>query len=217
MIRSLALLALGIACAHRPSAVGGDVAVDPVSATVDGRTYHGAAVSRFDPEFSLLWYSIVYTGTPPDPEEIRRTYVARQMFAKSDKTIVAFELLTSALYITPTTIRAASEEAARAQLLGEIAPRKIASSYPAVPVLPTDTISIDIYAALGYDFTDGTFHELPQTKLLSVRFEQGEWHLEIRNRRGERRVLRLDRKFKPLNRVLPDGVARSKMTDNLRE
>ncbi len=201
MIRNLALLALVIACAHRPAAVGGDIAVDQVSATVDGKTFHGAAVSRFDPDLSLLWYSIVYTGTPADPEEIRRTYVARQMFAKSDETIAAFELFASALYITPTTIRAASEAAARAQLLGEIAPRKIASAYPAVPVLPTDTISIDIYAALGYDFTDGTFHEMPQTELLSARFEEGEWRLEIRNRRGERRVLRLDRAFKPLKHV----------------
>lgn len=198
MIRNLAVLALAVACTHRPSAVGGDIAVDPVSAIVGGKAFHGAAVSAFDPELSLLWYSLVYTGTPADPEHIRRTYVARQTLAKSDETIAAFELSGSNLYVTPTTIRAASEEAARAQLLGEIAPRKIASSYPAVPVLPTDTLSIDIYAALGHDFTDGTFHEMPRTELLSARFEDGEWRLEIRNRRGERRVLRLDRNFRPV-------------------
>jgi hypothetical protein len=202
MIRkNLALLTLVIACTHRPAAAGGNADVDPVSATVDGRTFHGAAVSRFDRDLSLLWYSIVYTGTPADPEEIRRTYVARQTFARSDETLVAFELSGPTLFVTPTTIHAASEAEARAQLLGEIAPRKIASSYPAVPVLPTDTISIDIYAALGYDFTDGTFHEIPQTKLLSARFEDGEWRIEIQNGRGERRVLRLDRKFKPLKRA----------------
>lgn len=201
MIRNLASLALVIACTHQPAVVGGDIAVDAVSTVVRGKTLYGAAVSTFDPDLSLLWYAMVYTGTPADVDEIRRTYVPRLLIVKNEETIAGFELSGRTLFVIRNTVRAATEAEGRAKLLSEIAPRNIASSHPDLLVLPKDTIAIDIYEVLGYDFTDGTFHELPRTKLLSARFEEGEWRLEIQNGRGETRLLRLDRDFKPVKRA----------------
>jgi hypothetical protein len=203
MIKNVLLLSFITACAHQPAASTGAVALDAVSVMVSGRTFHGAALSRFDSRRSLLWYTLLYTGEPADLGEIRRTYVPQLAFAEGGDTITAFQLSGRALFVLPDTIRAASEKAARAELVGTIAPKKLASAYPAVPVLPKDEISVDLYDALGYDFADGTFHQPPQTELLSVHFARSEWRLRIRNRRGEQRTLRLDRHFQPLNRKSP--------------
>jgi hypothetical protein len=204
MMRLFPLILLAAACTHLQA--GGalrarDVAVDRVSAEVGGRTYHAVALSLFHGPASTLWYSILSVDGPSGSEGSVEGHVKRLKFASDGTRVVAFQTLHSALFVFPDNLPAASAEAARAELLGTVAPKWIASNYPAVPVVVPDlSHTIHILDAVGYDFRDRTFHETYQIEIISAGFTDGAWQLELRNRHGEQRTLRLDRNFQPIRR-----------------
>lgn len=187
----------------------GVVEIDPVSVVVDGKTYHAAVLSRFDTATAQLWYALVFVSKPPNLDALNKEYTPWLTFASDGKTFVAFEIKGGRLLIRRDTIRAATAKAARAELIGTVAPEKVASAY-ATSVFPADAISLDINEILGHDFVDPTTQErYDQPQILSIEVVEGEWRLEIRNRKGTRRVMRLDREFAPIiahSRAIQPGV-----------
>lgn len=202
MTRPLPAVILAAACAHAHAGGelrAGDIAADRVSAVAGGRTYHGVVLSLFDAATSRLWYSVHAAEEPADLEQVRRS-AAGLKFASDGTRVVAFQTRHSALFVFPDNLPAASAEAARAELLGTVAPKWIASNYPAVPVVSDLSRTIHILDAVGHDFRDRTFHETYQIEIVSARFTDGAWQLELQNRHGEQRTLRLDRNFQPIRR-----------------
>lgn len=173
----------------------GTVRVERVTAPVGGKPFTAVALSLYDAPTSQLWYSVLHGDN--DLSRLRTEFVPRLVFGSNSGNIAAFDVLGRALFVHAHSIRA-SEAAARTELLERIVPREISMLNGEKPELPDAGKSIDLYDALGFDFADKTFHELPRTELLGLSFDAGEWRLRIRNGEGETRVLRLDRDFRPI-------------------